>query len=83
MVVAARRSAATRASRTITVPPTTSSTQWFAVATTANAIASGIATAKMRMPSRVVARKTTIPTRRFQPAWRLGKAAYMFVSAGG
>jgi hypothetical protein len=53
------------------------------VATTAKAIATGMMTAKMRTPSRAVAWKSTIPTSRFQPACRLGNAAYTFVRAGG
>jgi hypothetical protein len=83
MVAAGRRAAAARARSTRAVPPATSSTQWLPVATTAKAMAAGMSTAKTRMPMRVVAWKTTIPTRRFQPACRLGKAAYTFVSAGG
>lgn len=65
------------------MPPTTSSTKWFALATTAYAIATGIATAKARTASRFVAPNRTMPTRRFHPRWRLGKAAYLFVRAGG
>jgi hypothetical protein len=42
-----------------------------------------MATANARTARRRVAWKRTIPTSRFQPAWRLGKAAYLFVSAGG
>ena len=53
------------------------------MATTAKAIAIGMATANARTESRVVAWKSTIPRRRFQPKWRLGRAAYWFVSAGG
>ena len=55
----------------------------MAVATTANAIAGGMATAKTRTALRLVAWKSMIPTSRFQPACRLGSAAYWFVSAGG
>jgi hypothetical protein len=77
------RFAAKRPTRTTIVPPTTSSTKWFAVATTANAIATGMATAKTRTARCVVAWKRTMPTRRFQPMCRLGKAAYLLVSAGG
>jgi hypothetical protein len=51
--------------------------------TTASAIATGIATANARSHQRVVAWKITIPSSRFQPKWRLGRAAYVFVSAGG
>lgn len=75
--------AAKKPTRTTAVPPTTSRTKWFAVATTAYAIATGMATANARTASRRVAPKRTMPTRRFHPRWRLGKAAYLFVSAGG
>ena len=61
----------------------TSITKWLAVATTANAIATGITIAKSRSAQWSVARKTTMPTARFQPAWKLGIAAYWFTSAGG
>jgi hypothetical protein len=67
----------------MTEPRTTSSTKWFAVITTARAIATGMSTAKTRRLHRVVAWKTTMPSRRFHPACRLGRAAYLFVSAGG
>ena len=62
---------------------TTSITKWLAVATTANAIATGIASANARSAQWRVAWKTTIPTARFQPAWKLGIAAYWFTSAAG
>jgi hypothetical protein len=61
---------------TTAIPPATSTTKWFAVATTASAIASGERTAKTRTPRWFVAPKRTIPTRTFQPTCRLGKAAY-------
>lgn len=77
------RLAASSPTSTTTVPAATSSTKWFAVATTAKAIATGIATANARIVRDVVAWKTTMPTRMFQPAWRLGNAAYLFVRAGG
>jgi hypothetical protein len=64
-------------------PATTSTTKWFAVATTASAIATGIATAKPRTTQFRDARNNTIPTSRFQPAWKLGIAAYSFTSDGG
>jgi hypothetical protein len=68
--------ATTRPTSTTAIPPATSTTKWFAVATTASAIASGERTAKTRTPRWFVAPKRTIPTRRFQPACKLGKAAY-------
>lgn len=55
----------------------------MAVAITAQPISRGERTANPRMARFVVAKKTTMPTRRFQPKWRLGIAAYWFVSAGG
>jgi hypothetical protein len=55
----------------------------LAVATTANAIATGMTTANVRTAIRVVAWKRTIPRMRFQPKCRLGSAAYWFVRAGG
>ena len=58
-------------------------TKWLAVLIAANAIASGIATAKTRRDLRFVAWKRTMATSRFQPTWRLGIAAYWFVSDGG
>ncbi len=60
-----------------------SRTKWFAVPTAANAIATGIATAKIRTALRFVAWKRTMATSRFQPTCRLGMAAYWFVSDGG
>ena len=65
------------------MPAPTSTTKWFAVATTENAIATGPATARNRKRSEVVAVNTTIPRSTFHPTWRLGKAAYWFVSPGG
>jgi hypothetical protein len=53
------------------------------VATTASPIAAGKATAATRRSTCLAARKTAIPTSRFQPKWRLGKAAYWFVRPGG
>jgi hypothetical protein len=61
---------------TTAIPPATSSMKWFAVATTANIIASGDRIANARTATCAVVPKRTIPTRTFQPAWRLGKAAY-------
>jgi hypothetical protein len=46
-------------------------------------MAAGIATANARTARCVVAWKSTIPRSRFQPACRLGNAAYLFVRAGG
>jgi hypothetical protein len=65
------------------MPAGTSTTKWFAVATTASDIAIGSATATMRSARLVTAVRSTMPTRRFQPAWRLGNAAYWFVRPGG
>lgn len=65
------------------MPAPTSTTKWFAVATTENAIASGPTTAARRTTRDLVAVNTTIPSSTFQPTWRLGKAAYWFVSPGG
>jgi hypothetical protein len=64
------------ATSTSETPTTTSITKWFAVAMTENAIAIGIVTANARMAQWRVAWKTTMPTARFQPAWKLGIAAY-------
>jgi hypothetical protein len=64
-------------------PPATSITKWFAVATTASDIAIGSATTARRTARLATAVTRTIPTRRFQPACRLGNAAYWFVSPGG
>jgi hypothetical protein len=58
------------------VPTTTSRTKWLAVAITANTIAIGMSTAKARRACRSVARKITTPSSTFQPAWKLGIAAY-------
>ena len=68
---------------TIVAPTTTSITKWLAVATTASAIAAGMTTAKDRRSQCRVAWKTTIPTSRFQPAWKLGIAAYWLTRSGG
>ena len=68
---------------TIAAPTMTSNTKWLAVAKTANAIATGIARAKARRSQCLVAPKTTMPTSRFQPAWKLGIAAYWLTRAGG
>ena len=43
----------------------------------------GHRTANARSAQWRVAWNTTIPTARFQPAWKLGIAAYWFTSAGG
>lgn len=64
-------------------PATTSTTKWLAVATTASAIATGIAIAKPRTSQFRDDWNTTMPTKRFQPAWKLGIAAYSFTSDGG
>lgn len=64
-------------------PATTSITKWFAVATTAATMASGPAIARARSAQFRVAWKTTIPSRTFQPAWKLGIAAYWLTSSGG
>jgi len=77
-----RRSPANAIS-TIAAPTTTSITKWLAVATTANAIATGIAMAKARTTRCPVAPNSTMPTSRFQPAWKLGIAAYWLTRAGG
>lgn len=71
------------ATSTIAAPTMTSITKWLAVATTANAIATGIARAKARRSQWRVAPKTTMPTSRFQPAWKLGIAAYWLTRSGG
>jgi len=60
-----------------------STTKWFAVATTANVIASGERTANVRTTRCVVVMNRTIPTARFHPTCRLGNDAYWFVSPGG
>jgi hypothetical protein len=51
----------------MTIPAPTSTTKWFAVATTANAIPSGPATERNRKTRDLVAVNTTIPSRTFQP----------------
>jgi hypothetical protein len=53
------------------------------VATTARHIAVGPVTATSRRSGRVVAPSTTRPSSRFQPAWKLGIAAYSFTSDRG
>ena len=68
---------------TIATPATTSTTKWFAVAITATTMAAGPATAKPRSSQWRVAPNTTIPSSTFQPAWKLGIAAYWFTSDGG
>jgi hypothetical protein len=55
----------------------------LAVAITASTIAIGMSTAKARSAFRSVARKITMPSRTFQPAWKLGIAAYWLTSAAG
>lgn len=75
--------ATARPTSTTAIPPATSTTKWFAVATTANIIASGDKTAKVRTARWADVPKSTIPTSTFQPACRLGKAAYWFVKPGG
>ena len=64
-------------------PAKTSMTKWLAVATTAMSIATGPATADARSRLCRVAWKTTIPTSTFQPAWKLGIAAYWLTNSGG
>lgn len=65
------------------VPAKTSRTKWLAVTTTASTIAAGMITAKARSGQRPLARKTTMPSRTLQPAWKLGIAAYSLTSAAG
>jgi hypothetical protein len=65
------------------MPAGTSTTKWFAVATTASDIAIGNTTAMIRSARLATAVSSTIPTRRFQPTCRLGNAAYWFVRPGG
>jgi hypothetical protein len=72
-----------RPASTIAMPTITSTTKWLAVATTARTMAAGPATASVRSSQWLVARKTMIPSRTFQPAWKLGIAAYWLTSAGG
>jgi hypothetical protein len=55
----------------------------LAVATTAKAIAAGIRTENARRTSDLLVPKSTMPTSRFQPKWRLGIAAYWLVQRGG
>jgi hypothetical protein len=64
-------------------PATTSTTKWLAVATTASAIAIGIAIANARTAAWDDARKSMIPSSTFHPAWKLGIAAYSLTSDGG
>ena len=77
------RCSSTRPASTIATPATTSTTKWFAVAITAKTIAIGPATASARSAGLRVARKTTMPSSTFQPAWKLGIAAYWLTSSGG
>ena len=70
-------------SRTITTPTMTSATKWLAVATTAKAIAAGMSTAKPRTSQWRDALKAITPTSRFQPAWKLGIAAYSLTNERG
>jgi hypothetical protein len=46
-------------------------------------MAAGRRTATRRTATLVTAITTTIPSRRFQPACKLGNAAYWFVRPGG
>jgi hypothetical protein len=57
--------------------------KWLAVTTTASTIAVGISTAKPRSARLSLARKITMPSSTFHPAWKLGMAAYWFTSAAG
>jgi hypothetical protein len=75
--------ASARPTSTTAAPAKTSTTQWFAVATTANAMAAGISMENTRTTSDRVEPKRMIPTSRFQPKCRLGIAAYWFVNLGG
>lgn len=68
---------------TIATPAKTSITKWLAVATTATTIAAGPTTAIPRRRGFLVARKTTIPSSTFHPAWKLGMAAYWLTSWDG
>ena len=66
------------------MPAITSTTKWLAVATTASDHGRGPERRRARAAASCrVARKTTIPSRTFQPAWKLGIAAYWLTSAGG
>ena len=81
-----RLATASRTSRqtsTIATPTMTSMTKWFAVATTASIIAAGPITASVRNSQWRVAPNTTMPRSRFQPAWKLGMAAYSLTIDGG
>jgi hypothetical protein len=68
---------------TTSAPPTTSSTKWLAVAMTENAIATGMTRPNARSSGFRLTRKSSIPSSRFQPAWKLGIAAYSLISDGG
>jgi hypothetical protein len=61
----------------------TSSTQWFAVATTAHAMAAGIKNAATFIRGDRATRYHVIATSRFHPKCRLGIAAYLLTNAGG
>jgi hypothetical protein len=76
-------SAPARPTSTTRSPAATSTTKWFAVATTAKPMAIGDATAKALTARFVVVRSRTMPTTTFQPTCRLGNAAYWFVRPGG
>ena len=68
---------------TTAAPATTSSTKWFAVAITENAIAHGMRSPNARRMRCRLTRKSSIPSSRFHPAWKLGIAAYSLISDGG
>lgn len=68
---------------TTPAPAKTSSTKWLAVATTENAMAIGISTANARSATLRLTRNSSIPSSRFQPAWKLGIAAYSLMNDGG
>ena len=68
---------------TTTAPAKTSSTKWLAVATTENAIAIGMSTANARSATLRLTRNSSMPSSRFQPAWKLGIAAYSLMNDGG
>ena len=64
-------------------PAITSITKWFAVATTARVMATGMRIANPRTSRCLHAPYATMPTSRFHPAWKLGIAAYSFTNEGG
>ena len=69
--------------RATTAPATTSRVQWWAVATTAKAMAIGMRTPATRTTERDEICIQLHPTSRFHPRCRLGTAANLLTRVGG